>query len=266
MELFMPSKPRVKLPEANTSGGYLGVYHKPENKDAPWEARYKGRLLGNFKFKRHAKRAVKDEIARLTPKKKMGRKEIPITQRHQWTLDEIMVRCGAENIDECWDEYTGMHGQRLGSEQARRHPAIIHGGVLRVQVRHLAWLLAHGEDPPEGVMLVMEKCDNPYCQNPHHAKPMWEKQKSVHRGAQGRMSNPSRSRKIAKTMQARHSKLANGMETAREIRADTTPAKEEPWKKYGICRRAYLNIKQNKAWVDYEQGGAFAAMAARMVA
>lgn len=190
---------------------------------------------------------------------KDGRRPVPLDKRHVYTLDEIRERCGAEDDSECWDHYVGMHGRPPQTEHNKRYPVVVHGGVVKVLVRRLAWLLAFGEDPPEGTFLVMAKCDNPRCQNPYHAKPMFEKQKCLRAAKRGAFGGIVRRKKIAATKQAA-GKLANGMETAREIRADKTPWKEEPWKKYGISQTMFKRIRANKSWVDYEAYGALHSM------
>jgi hypothetical protein len=194
--------------------------------------------------------------------KQDGRKPVPLSQRHVWTLDEIRARCGAEDNEECWDNYRGMHGKIPKTEHGKRFPAVIQGGVIKVLVRRLAWFLAFGEDPPEGSLLVMTKCDNTRCQNPYHAKPMFEKQKCQIAAKKGRLSSIIKRRKIAATRQARHGKLVSGMETAREIRADTTPWKQEPWKRYGISESMFKRIRANKSWIEYDNLGVFQRMAA----
>lgn len=194
--------------------------------------------------------------------KKSGRKPIPLKKRHTYTLDEIRARCGAEDDEECWDNYLGMHGQVPKTEHNKRYPVVVQGGVVKVLVRRLAWFLAFGEDPPEGTLLVMAKCDNPRCQNPYHAKPMFEKQKCQIAGKKGSLSSLVKRKKIAAAKRAQVGKLANGMDTAREIRADKTPWKEEPWKRYGISQTMWKRIRANKSWIDYDNLGVFARMAA----
>lgn len=196
-------------------------------------------------------------MARPRKPKKTGRKPVPLNKRHVWTLAEIRERCGAETDDECWDHYTGMHGQEVKAEQNKRFPMVKHGGVMRVLLRRLAWLLAFGEDPPEGTKLVMAKCHNPRCQNPYHAKAMFEPQKCAIAAAKGNFSTQSRRMKIAAGRRAA-SKL--DWDKVAEIRACTLPHKDEPWKKWGICLATYKRIRSYQTWVP--QDSPMARMAA----
>lgn len=177
--------------------------------------------------------------------KKVGRKPVPLKDRHVWTLDEIRARCGAEGDEECWDNYVGMHGQVPRTEHLRRYPLIVQGGVIRVMVRRLAWFLAFGEDPPDGTRLVMSKCSNPRCQNPHHAKPMFEAQKSQFAAAKGHFSSPIKAMRIAAAKQAQ-GKL--NWDKVREIRACTIRHKDEPWKQWDISETMWKRIRAQRAW------------------
>ena len=176
---------------------------------------------------------------------KVGRKPVPLEQRHQWTLDEIRHRCGADNDTECWDHYVGMYGQEPRKEHLRRYPSVVHGGVMRVLLRRLAWLLLHGEDPPEGMVLVMTRCDNPYCQNPHHAVPMWEAQKCKRAAEKGAFSSPARALKIAARKQA---KGKRNWDKVAQIRACTIAHKQEPWKLWDISETMWKRIRSYRAW------------------
>lgn len=173
-----------------------------------------------------------------------GRPGRPPGVHHSWTLDKIRERCGADDDEECWEDYTGMHGQRPTREHQKCFPSVMHEGK-RILLRRLAYRLAFPDKPLDGLFLVMSKCNNTRCQNPHHAKTMTESQKCARAADRGSFGGVVRCMKIAATKQAQ-GKLDWGKVAA--IRADTTPAKQGPWKKYGISETMWKRIRANRSW------------------
>jgi hypothetical protein len=75
-------------------------------------------------------------------------------------LERLILNSNGTSDDECW-EYLGK------DKGAGGHKRIRLDDKTRMQVHRLAWEAFHAEPIPDG-LLVLHKCDNPKCFNPHH--------------------------------------------------------------------------------------------------
>lgn len=164
----------------------------------------------------------------------------------EWTLDMVKARCNAEDDDECWDRYEKQDGFIPSTEHQKRFAVVMHKGE-RIMLRRLAFKLAFPDVNIEGKAIVQLKCNNPRCHNPHHAKPLTERQKCKRAADRGSFSSATRSLKIAATKQEQ-GKL--NWDKVREIRACTLPYKQEPWKNWGISETMWKRIRSHKAWKE----------------
>lgn len=74
-------------------------------------------------------------------------------------LERIWTKATGDTDEECWNYH--------GSADTGGYRRIRLDDKSRMKVHRLAWEAFHAEPIPEG-MVVMHKCDNPQCFNPHH--------------------------------------------------------------------------------------------------
>lgn len=108
---------------------------------------------------------------------------IPVDERF-WTKVDRSDRDG------CWP-WTGYLRGKPGATTAGYGRLHFRGRVI--PVTHVAWYLANGELPPEG-MLIMHRCDNPPCVRPSHL--MVGTYSDNMRDAQAKGRRPSRSASV----------------------------------------------------------------------
>ena len=75
-------------------------------------------------------------------------------------LERLIINSVGETDEECW-ETTLKSGSNL------EHTRIRLDDKSRMFIHRLSWEAHNAEPIPDG-MLVLHKCDNPKCFNPHH--------------------------------------------------------------------------------------------------
>ncbi|AIX21725.1 hypothetical protein Syn7803C17_108 [Synechococcus phage ACG-2014f] len=75
-------------------------------------------------------------------------------------LERLIINSVGETDEECW-ETTLKSGGGFGHTRIRLDDG------TRMMVHRLSWEAHNAEPIPDG-MLVLHKCDNPKCFNPHH--------------------------------------------------------------------------------------------------
>lgn len=75
-------------------------------------------------------------------------------------LKRLLINSTEDSDEECW-EYLGKDVGPGGHKRIRKDDK------TRMMVHRLAWEAFNAEPIPDG-LLVLHKCDNPKCFNPHH--------------------------------------------------------------------------------------------------
>jgi hypothetical protein len=75
-------------------------------------------------------------------------------------LERLLINSTGDLDEECW-EYLGRDTGPGGHKRIRKDDK------TRMMVHRLAWEAFNAEPIPDG-LLVLHKCDNPKCFNPHH--------------------------------------------------------------------------------------------------
>lgn len=160
------------------------------------------------------------------------------------------LRARTVEVGDCW-EWLGYYNT------GGRHPQVRHEG-RQCMVRRLVLQLGGIELRPD--RHVMTTCGNHRCVNPSHLRQATAKEVAKIAGAQGLMSGPARSAKIAATKRAQMAVLT--IEQVREIRQRTTTHAAAA-AQYGIHPSKIAEIRQHKRWKDYQTPNPFAGLGAR---
>lgn len=75
-------------------------------------------------------------------------------------LERLLINSSGNTDEDCW-EYLGKDTSGGGHKRIRLDD------TTRMMVHRLAWEAFNAEPIPDG-LLVLHKCDNPKCFNPHH--------------------------------------------------------------------------------------------------
>jgi hypothetical protein len=75
-------------------------------------------------------------------------------------LERILINSDGDTDEECW-EYLRRDSGPSGHKRIRKDD------TTRIFIHRLSWEAFNAEPIPKG-MLVLHKCDNPKCFNPHH--------------------------------------------------------------------------------------------------
>lgn len=117
-----------------------------------------------------------------------------------------------------------------------------HVGPKKKLAHRVAWELAHGEPPPDG-LLVLHSCDNPPCVRPEHLRLGTNADNAADRVARGR-SNPAMGESNG------HAKLTAAQVVAIRERVSSGKhgIKAELAREYGVSESAISKIENGTKW------------------
>ena len=125
------------------------------------------------------------------------------------------------------------------------HPAMRKDGKTML-VRRAIWQDLHGEI--EAGKIIRMTCETPKCIHPEHMTLTTYKRLAKEMGAQGKMSGPVRSAKIAATKRAKYGKLT--AEAVSDIRSSPETGRLMA-AKYGVDEKHISRIRLNHCWKQF---------------
>jgi hypothetical protein len=112
------------------------------------------------------------------------------------SLEAILARCTEEGECLLWG----------GSVTSDGYPCVRHRPQSQVRIRRKVWELANDKTLADGLYIV-DTCDRRLCCNPKHLKPNTRKQQMELASRRGKLKNPLRAARIARTKRATEAKL-----------------------------------------------------------